>query len=346
MTTTLPPKLVRTMFIAGGIILCGNPIADRLDLKFWQPIIWENCLRVFAYQQQTVPAEVVFFGSSRTESAITPLVAEEEYRNLTGKDVTTYSLAQPGTNLVAAAWLLRDTIASTGPPRVVVLELTISSVNSNREFYFDLEWYSSISDLFSLLPHLRSPGHLRSACRGLLRGWSSLASRALISPRSEKSRQRLSRILEARGAGISTSKSLLDDTAEDREAWLDEKRQRQRTLVLKDYRIGGVPVAALERVFGLCQTPQCRVALVNPPVHVDFRNIYQQDEADIFSRFVHDLGIRRGVAYYDFGTDENLSRLGLTEADFRDFSHLNRTGSEKYSRALARQVLVPELTSR
>lgn len=343
---TLPPKLVKTMLLSVILLLCGNPVADMLGLKYWQPIIRKPVVRVFAYQNVGVPADVVFFGSSRSQSALWPTKTEDELRSSTGTEISTFSLAQPGVNLLAAEWIFNDVISSDDPPTLVLLEVTPSSVNANREFYWDMEWYGSTSDLATVALHLRSTGRILSATRGMLRGWSSVASWILHAPSSQEAQNTIHRILENRGRGETTSHSLLDLTPERRARNLVAQRQSQRTNVLKNYSVGGVPVTALNKIIDRCERIGCRVAMYNPPVHESFLDLFHDGVSDEFGDFLSGIRERHGIHFYDFSTEESLVRLGLSDADFRDFSHLNEAGSEKFSRALARDVLTIELGHR
>ncbi len=341
MVTGLPRKLIRVGVCAAVIVAIGNPLADSLGLKYWQPIAYESILPVFAYQHRGRPADVLFLGTSRT-ACVRPRIVEEELRELTGLELEAYSLAQPAANIAASWWMLRDTTATNGPPRLVVLELNPTSVNANRLFSGELEWYCSTPDLLRLIPSLTDRTRVLSAVKGQLRGWSSLVSWAFLRPGSRRTSQRLAEINRDGGLVLRSERSLAEHSHEKRAQILRREIEEQRHQLLRRFAVGGPTVQALEEIIATSHEEGCRVVLIDPPVHPDYRKAIGERELALFSRFVDALVSNHGLRYHDFNTEHARAHLRLTDADFMDFTHLNSSGAERFSREIARSVILEE----
>ncbi len=339
--TLLPRKLIRVGVWAVAIVLIGNPLADSLGLKYWQPIAYESILPVYAYQRRGRPADVLFLGTSKT-ACIPPRLVEEELRALGGRELDVYSLAQLAVNTDASWWMLRDTLATNGVPGIVVLELGPGSVNANRRFHGELEWYSSTSDLLRMIPALTDQSRVLSAVKGQLRGWSSLVSWVLVRPGSRQSQERLADIDRNGGLLVSSERSLAERSADERARMLRRETEEDRRQLWRSYIIGGPTVKALEAIIDTCRAKGCRVGLYDPPDHPDYRAAMPPGMLVEFARFIAAFGAERDLRYYDFNTPEARARLQLTDADFMDYTHLNSTGAERFSREIARSVILED----
>jgi len=340
MLTTLPRKLIRVGAWAVVIVLIGNPLADSLGLKYWQPIAYDSILPVYAYQHRGRAADVLLLGTSRT-ACIRPRIVEEEVFEATGRKMDAYSLAQLAVNTAASWWMFRDTMANDGVPKVVILELGPGSVNANRRFHGELEWYSSTSDLLRLLPSLTDRTRVLSAIKGQLRGWSSLASWILMRPGSRRSQERLTEIERNRGLLVSSDRSLAEDSAKQRDRMLRREIDEDRRELWQRYSIGGPTVRALEAIVESCRKEGCRVALYDPPDHPDYRAAMPPDMLAEFATYITAFTEQRGLRFVDFNTPEARERLQLTDADFMDYTHLSTAGAERFSREIARSVILP-----
>ncbi len=341
---TLPPKMIRIGICAVVILLLGNPVADFLDLKYWQPVIWDSILSVYAYQQLGSSADVLFFGSSRTGTNVRPKIIEDEYQNQTGRQIMAYSLGQQGVNAISAEWMLRDTMVKNGLPELVVLELAPSAVNTNREFYRDLEWYCSTSDMIGMAPDLFKGNRIVAASKGQLRGWSSLLSWVIQRPGSQRSQEQLAKFVEEGGFIFEPKGTVADLSAEMYAGALRWATVRGRETGWANYEIGGPPVEAVEAIIDVCRRGGSRLTLVNPPVHPDYHATFDKSGLAQFHRFIEDLEETHAVRFYDFDTPEARRFLELTDAEYKDFTHLSSEGAERCSRERARRVLLEELS--
>jgi len=341
MSTVLPRKLVRVGLWAVAIVLIGNPLADSLGVKYWQPIAYESILPVYAYQRRARPADVLLLGTSRT-ACIDPRRVEAELRERTGRELTAFSLAQLAVNLDASWWMLRDSLATNGTPGTVVLELGPSSLNANRRFHGELEWYGSTADLLGMLPALTDRTGILSAVKGQLRGWSSLVSRVLVPPSSPPSRERLAEIDRAGGLLVSTERSLAERSPDERARMLRRETEEDRRQLWRRYAIGGRTVRALEDIVATCRERGCRVVLYDPPVHPDYLAAMPPAMRAEFARFMDAFVARHGVRFHDFNTPEASGRVRLTDADFMDYTHLSTAGAERFAGELVRSAILEQ----
>ena len=341
MLATLPRKLIRVGAWAVAIVVIGNPLADSLGLKYWQPIAYDSILPVYAYQQRERPVDVLFLGTSRT-ACLSPPDVERVLRNETGQRVTVYSLAQLAVNTAASWWLLRDTFETNGTPMVVVLELPPSSVNANRTFHGELEWYGSSRDLVRMLPSLTDRTRVLSAVKGLLRGWSSLVSSVLVPPGSRSSRRRLAAIDHDGGLQMGSESSLAERPHDERARMLGREIEESRRELWRSYAIGGPALKALESIVDACRLRGCRVVLYDPPDHPDYLAAVPPSMVAEFTRFIAAFSAQHGLRFVDFNTQEARARLRLTDADFMDYTHLSTAGAERFTPELVRSVLLGE----
>ena len=339
MSTVLPRKLVRVGLWAVAIVLIGNPLADSLGVKYWQPIAYDSILPVYAYQRRARPADVLLLGTSRT-ACLSPRLVEKELRAQTGREESVYSLAQLAVNLDASWWMLRDSLATNGTPGTVVVELGPGSLNANRRFHGELEWYGSTTDLLRLLPDLTDRTAVLSAVKGELRGWSSLMSSVLMPPRSRRSRERLAEVDRDGGLLVSTGRSLAERGSDERARMLRRETEEDRDQLWRRYAVGGSTVKALEAIVDACRDRGCRVVLYDPPVHPDYLDAMPPAMVEDFAAFMSDFTTQHQLRFVDFNAPEAHARLGLTDADFMDYTHLSTAGAERFTGDLVRCVVL------
>ncbi len=338
---TVPVKFVRTLALSAILVLIGNPIADRLGLKYWLAGINEASVRVFAYTRTGTPADIVVLGSSRSVGGVIPRLIEEEYRRATGMEISVYNLAMAGARITNSAIVLRDTIETNGCPAIVLLELGPRTLDSGSGFPNTvLEYHASLSDTVAALPEIRSTETFDAAGWGLLRGYLNLVLWVSHRPWSDPW-EGIFALWQSRG-GSPYSYPDIHQTVETMMDWSSMERARnlrrtpigKRTVESPDFVFDSFTMKALDKV--LASAGQCgsRVVVWTPPAILDYKKLFRSSETERFDAVLSGLSGRQDVEVFDVGD----GRLGLSDADFEDFTHLNSRGAVALTRALARRI--------
>lgn len=110
---------------------------------------------------------------------------------------------------------------------------------------------------------------------------------------------------------------------------------------VQDFRTGTRQLDYLARMLDLARSHGSQVALVVSPLHPYFYSYLDapgdwQRMMGVWQTFAQ----AQGVLFYD-----RSHAPGYTDADFSDPHHLSEAGAEKFSRWMARQIVVPMLGS-
>lgn len=324
MVSTLP-RLLRVVGWVVVMALLANPLADLLGIKYCQSL--DQVARIDGYLRLAATAGVLFLGSSRTHADVIPADVEASLA-AAGVETTAYDLGQPGTTVVASVIVLRDALRRRGtPPRIVVLEVSPGALNANNQMLeLTLTRYASLPDT---LRALANPTLARWALAGTLRGYANLVLAVYRGPAAEPgdapARRQGARY--APGDGDGPCDSVVDWTPQGRAKSLAYLRDDQSERALADYRITGLPVAALDEAVGITRRRGARLVLLRYPVHEAYRAVYGHGEDREFEAFIEAYARRHQLRYLD------LSRE-MTETSFADHSHLNACGARRLSRLL------------
>jgi hypothetical protein len=329
--------------IAGFLlVIVLSDVGSRwLRISYWTPFANDRALAIHVYQRQRVPADILFLGTSKINTAVIPAVIESELSERLGRPVTAFCLGQPGTSAFTSWQVLRDVVASNGSPAVVVLELSPASLNANHGHVpRDLRSYCSLGDLVEAAPWIDSGKRLVAASGGAFRGLSTctlFATRALywdsVQPRIEK-------LARKRGAQFGPrrwqQRRLSDLTEEQQQELMRDALPWGRHEYMDQYEIGGAPEAAFRSICRLTRDRGIPLVVLDPPVADRYgRRIATPGESSEFRSYLD-----RAAQTCSFERIElDPASLGLTDADFLDLTHLNWDGAATLSRHLARTVL-------
>ena len=103
---------------------------------------------------------------------------------------------------------------------------------------------------------------------------------------------------------------------------------------LRDSRLSPAVTGALARLLDHSRAAGVTVVLVGAPVTTGHRAMYTPDIDAEYSTFVRAMVATYGCRFVDF-------RDRIPDHGFRDLMHLNAAGSQCFSHALAREVLIP-----
>ncbi len=330
--------------IAGFLlVIVLSDVGSRwLRISYWTPFANDRALAIHVYQRQRVPADILFLGTSKINTAVIPAVIESELAEKLGRPVTAFCLGQPGTSTFTSWQVLRDVVASNGSPRVVVLELSPASLNANHgHIPRDLRSYCSLGDLIEATPWIDSWQRLVAASGGAFRGLSTctlFATRTLywdsVQPRIEK----LARKHGAQFGPRQRQQRRLSD--------LTDEQQQQLVLgavawgrheYMDRYEIGGAPEAAFRSICRLTRDRGIPLVVLDPPVADRYgRRIATPEESREFQSYLDHVA--KTCAFESVELDP--ASLGLSDADFLDLTHLNWDGAATVSRHLVRTGLL------
>ena len=328
------------------VILLVNALSLQLGLKYWMPRANGRTLNVYVYQQHGIQTDVLIGGSSRILRALTSLVVEDELSGALGRPVTAYNVGQLGTRVIANSLVLRDVLASNAAPRIVVFEVSVGALHSNRGDLQDgLRYYASLGDLVgSTHWWITSPGCAAASAAGVFRGFSNLFfyGHHLLFPHGLN--RGLEKILKrgggVYGAGEPPGGRLSDLTFAARQKKIRDLLSHRRFWETQTGEIGGAPEQAFLRVCRLVRESGAKLVVLNPPLTREFR---EQGYPEFLRRdYAQYLNQAAGAEDFEY-RDLDAEVTDLTEDDFLDFGHLNEVGSRKVSTYTAREVLLPLL---
>jgi hypothetical protein len=323
------------------VIVLSDAASNWLRISYWTPSADDRALAIYVYQQQRVPADILFLGTSKINAAVIPSIIEGELSERLGRPVTTFCLGQPGTNAFTSWQVLRDVVSSNGSPSVVVLELSPASLNANHgHIPRDLSSYCSLLDLARAAPWIDSPERVVAATGGAFRGLTTCGLSATRAFYWESVRPRVEALARKRGAQFGPRRRhqqrLSDLTEEQQRQLLRDALPWGRREYMDRYQIGGAPEAAFRSICRLTRDRGIPLVVLDPPVADRYgRRIATPDESREFRSYLDRAA--------QTGTFERVAldpaALGLTDADFLNLTHLNWDGAAKLSRHLARTVL-------
>jgi len=327
-----------------AVLVVADISAGVLRITYWTPFENHHALRIFAYQHEMPRADILFLGTSRIRTAVMPAVIEKALSSRLGRDVSTYCLGQDSSTAYTSWLVLDDAVAAHGPPEMIVLEVFPASLNSNHHHVArDLRYYSSISEIVRAARWIDSRDRLSAAAGGSFRGFSSLVlygSRWLYARDFESD---LARHRRRKGAQFPRTitrqhRRLSDLDANQRHALLDDAVPYARKHYMGHFEVGGAPEAGFRAIIDLARTRGIPLVLVDPPVIPDYREAVCSPEENAEYRETLDRALRDPRPSL---VEADLSGLELTEDDFLDLTHLNPWGASKFSRYVAREILLP-----
>ena len=115
-------------------------------------------------------------------------------------------------------------------------------------------------------------------------------------------------------------------------------RKHYTALHLRDYRLGGIQTASLERLFDQARDDGLKPVLYVLPITSAHRGFYPPGEYERLLAHVRRIGRRQRVRVLDFDTDHACEL-----AAFHDTHHLGAGAVDEMSRRFARQVFAPLL---
>ena len=312
----LAAALVLAAQLGVGVALDRAPLAVR----------FADADRVLAAARAQTPApEVVLLGSSRFENALDPRLVEAALRERLGaRAPSVASLAVDGGDLVASERILGDLLASGVHPRLAVVELTPEWLRRpvpflNAQLVRAFDW----DDVWHWLPELAAETrgtlvrarlfpvyHYRLE---LLGWWVGRPPPYLAAPR----------------AGLAPAKRRApDDPAAGAPRWARR---------LAHYSVSERAEATLARLLASCRAAGVECVLLLPPASSAQRALYGARIDDAWEGALLRAADGRALAVVDH-------RERLPDAEFRDSSHANRAGRERYSRIVSDELLAPRYT--
>ena len=320
-----PARARRVLVLAATLVMAGQLAVglalDRAPLR----VRFADADRVLEAASVRHPApEVVLLGSSRTESSLDPELVEAALRERLGASAPPVaSLAVDGGDLVASERILAELLARGVRPRLALIELApewlrrpVPFLNAQLVRAFDwsdvLHWLPEIVDeRVAVLARARlfPVYHYRLE---LLSWWTGRAPPYLAAPRATPAPAKRRR---------------RDDPAAGASRWARR---------LGRFETSARAEAVLGRILEICRAAGIECVLIVPPASAAQRAIYAGALDEAFRAALARAGTSDGSA--PALVDE---RARLSEGDFRDSSHANHAGRERYSRIVALEEIAP-----
>lgn len=341
MPLTLPPRsLCLAAAAAAALVLAANPLAEGLGLKYWAEG-W-GPRKLHALESSGLRPEVLLLGSSRMDAALVAGRIERALRRALGRPLVVYNAAQAASGATEPVWVLEDLVASSGCPRVVVVDLHVEGLNAESERLVEsFGTYAPLRDLPRVLPHILLDPERLDAFLGIpFRGFGNLARALAESPRSPRARKLAHTFVARRGGKYWPDGETPNGRPEEslasrsREEIERESRGRRAFLLhehhLDRFALGGLPAANLERLADVVGRCEAHLMLLELPTRYAMGE-WGFGAAEAAARaFIADFAARRGATHLD------LARTlePLADEDFSDLSHLSFRGAIQASDAV------------
>jgi hypothetical protein len=338
------------MRIAGflTVVAAVGGLSEALGLKYWMPRINDRSLNIYLYQREEIDPDVLIVGSSKILRGLIPTLLDAELTDGLGREVSTYTVGQLGAGCFESSMVLRDVVESNRPPKVVIFEVSPGALSADHHNLPDaLRYYASIPDLIRATPWLTDGKRMRGAASGFFRGFANIALYAHHTAFPHGLTAGLERLLRWRGRIFG-----IPNQTPDRVSSLPPEQRRElaggvallaRRLHMDRYRIGGPSEAGFHRCCRLARSLGIRLVVINPPVTDDYRRLmFSRAVTDEYLRFMMEAERTEGFEFFDL----DRGNPELTDEDFLDLGHLNADGSQKFSRYMAREILLPIMADR
>jgi hypothetical protein len=285
--------------------------------------------------------DIVFLGSSRTESSLHDWTISQSMRHFTGDEsIVAFNANVPGGDLISAEYVWQGLRRRGAHPAVLVIEVCPEEVNHLND------WLKL--HVFRQLGWTDIPTYAEEVCR--TKHLNRLAQARLLPlyiHRYELWKAAVQSLREVLLRPSATAKWVVPPGYQDMSA-LAEKEQALRPeqraesdagvhgveRCLRNYRPGGTSAKALKRILGQCKEEGIAVLLVGIPVSSVHRKVYTRFIEGRFGVYMKHLEQAYGCRYVD-------CRDQVPDWLFRDNHHALPLGGDYFSQRFAWEVLLP-----
>jgi len=315
-------RMVAQFLIGVLVVVAVAEVAARIAEAAGPPALrWYDASTQLKVEQMDAlgGAEVVFAGTSMVWQGFDPVTYVEN----SGRSAFNAGLAG-GVPVVMEPWLLDEVIPRTHPDTVV---WGLSSLDFSASYGAD--------NLDRYLDALETrPGNLAAVERSTAELSALVRYRTVLREPSSLLGNEKRRIDD----DFAAAERILGDNGVRRDFAEDTSERRRETLEarVRDFTLDGDDIAAIYRTVRAMQAMGIEVVFAEMPVPDRFVLVHPSGDDDLAQ--VHEatvaLADRLGVEVIDL-------RAGFTDADFVDFTHLNETGSQALTAALAARMRSP-----
>jgi hypothetical protein len=316
-----------------GEILAGFLI-DRapLDIRF------PAAAKVISSLQQSNSGKTIwFFGSSRTANNISAEIVSQELREAkVGDSFSVHNASIAAADAIVMEFVADKLLASGIRPSVVIIE-ALPETLSERNFWLEYHLARQFrwAEVWHALPDAYRSGKLSEVIatrlypvylfRSEFQSWT-LGALDLHFESTHSAKP------NGRGKKAALSPEPADLAA------LQKGAARLRRMV-RDFRIGGLAVQALERLIKQYSKLGTTIIIIGPPVSSPYRELYRAPINAAYFAYLARLSKKYGTFFFDF-------RQRLPDDDFYTVFYTTADGKTHFSRLIAREVLVPLLAGR
>ncbi|RPI29615.1 MAG: hypothetical protein EHM61_01055 [Acidobacteria bacterium] len=322
--------LLLALLVAGELLLRAPIVVSALprpEPTLWHAPLIQTKLDYLRKFEKDHGIDVLFIGNSAVQAGVNPTVFDSERRRLESAKPDSFNAAIEGLPPYGVRLFLEIYLRHSSP-RVIIYGITPQDINSASPWARDVTQRVQQSILA-----------LAESERGLL-GWTY--ARLLRLSHLYRYRYVLHQLLLRGGAMRGDGFVYFDERGfhpiRKRLSQLDRAervRLRNRAGVL-NYSTEGEQLDELKKLMGLCSEKGIRLILVNMPLADDYYgNFDNPADYKTYLDTISDIAHAYGVPFWDM---EHLpSEQNLTDEDFADLNHLNRSGAAKLSRLVGRR---------
>ncbi len=324
--------------------------AASSGLIWWQPVSCDQTLKFQAFLNAKKPYDVVFLGSSRMETGLSPDVVEMVAEKELGRKVTCFNLSQPAGLVRTDRVIIRDIFRGERAPKLVVLGVEARGFNTmSRRTGEYVDYYARPRDILCELPDIVAAGYQSSATGAMGRAPASLLQ-YITHPPSDKECTDKVRFWEiTKGHGAPFRNRVRRGGGQPREhntpQWQSLLRKRHgfvRENLLNDYHIGDSAKRAFEQIISITRERGIRLVVVNLPVTLDYMDFYRLGEYESFLEYVTGACAAANIPFHDFNPIDGKEKR-IADRFFYDPDHLGPKGSNIFSGRMAQEVVAPLL---
>lgn len=330
--------------------LAGSLLFDHV----WTSVRFPSAAQVVARLDRK--PDIVFLGSSRfgTDVNETEIGWEIQQQRQLPRRPEVLNASVPAGDLIAADYLLDQILRHGARPKLAVIEVSPETLNRFNEWFFfhvrrQVRWVDTPA-LFVDICRSKQLGRLLSA---RLVPWH-VHRRQIWTDAFAGAQACCSRWFGAevrKPSAIPFTAAAQARPAIDWEEVLRKARSRpdakqleytqigvgQPLRWLKNYRIGGASVHALERLIDRCRQHEIEVVLVGVPVSAPHRQTYTPPIDSAFVAHMKKVSQAHQCRFVDY-------RDQVPDALFNDNHHMRPEGAIYFSRRLSQEVLAPAWT--
>jgi len=133
-----------------------------------------------------------------------------------------------------------------------------------------------------------------------------------------------------------TFKSITDLSEEEIDSKIKQRFSNYVVDRIKNYQIEGLADHAMNNIIYLCKTHDIKMCFISLPPTDYFKKAIDKNKYSMYLNYIKKICVTRDIEFFDI----NLNSIPLTNKDFIDVDHMNKSGAETCSQYISGEILV------